>query len=115
MADNPVPLRAKLEELAKTLGCVINPYQEHKIPQMVELGRCACTPDGSRHCPCDFVVDEVLEYGSCLCRVVVTEKYLKKHEAYLRRQEKKSAAAKGPEPAHDGPVQDVPAAPDPAK
>ena len=109
MADNPVPLRAKLEELAKSLGCVINPYQDFKIPQMEASGICACTPDGSRKCPCDHVVDEVLEYGACLCRVVVTEQYLKKHEAYLRRAEKSSAPAEGPQAGHDGPVEDGPA------
>ena len=107
MADNPVPLGAKLEALAKQLGCLVNPYQAHKIPDMEASGICACTPDGSRSCPCDHVVDEVLEYGACLCRVIVTTQYLKKHEAYLRRKAKSSAPEHGPDARHEGPVEDV--------
>lgn len=105
MADNPTPLRTRLDALAKQLGCVVNPHQEHKIPEMEASGKCACTPDGSRSCPCDLVVDEVLEYGACLCRVIVTEQYLKKHEAYLRRKEKSSAPEDGPEAGGNGTVE----------
>lgn len=126
MADKTVPLRQRLEERAAGLGCVINPLQAHKIPLMEASGHCACTPNGSRTCPCDLIGEEIEEYGACLCRVIVTPAY---RDRVMRREQKKdpeyvkrcleenvygakpSSAEQGADAGHDGPVEDVPPPP----
>lgn len=77
-------LRNKLERVADKMGLVISPFHEHKIASMVKSGHCDCDPD--RNCPCKHIKEDVKEWGSCLCRVLVTPERLKKQEAYYNKK-----------------------------
>ena len=77
-------LREKLEKIGKAKGLVLSPYHVHKIDNMVKTGHCDC--DSARKCPCAHINEEVEEYGSCLCRVLVTPATLKKQAAYYRKK-----------------------------
>jgi hypothetical protein len=76
-------LRDDLEAVAKDKGLVLSPHHEHKIEKMEEMGHCAC--DSTRTCPCDHIDEDLKQWGSCLCRVLVTPERLEKQSAYYSK------------------------------
>ena len=75
-------LRAELEVKAKELGLIFNEGMSALVEEAAENDR-RCHCDHDRRCPCDMIMSDVGLYGSCLCRVLVTQEWLDKR---LKRQ-----------------------------
>lgn len=83
-------VRPALEEKAKELDLLINPYMTHKIVWSENHeGRCMCDWM-NRKCPCDNIQKDLTEYdGECLCKVLVTKEKMKKIEEKIKNKKKK--------------------------
>jgi len=88
-------VRPSLEEKAKELGLVINPFMEHKIIwSEAHGGRCMCDWKG-RKCPCDEISKDLVIFNEqCLCKVLVTKEKMKKIEKEQKAKSKKKAKKK---------------------
>jgi ferredoxin-thioredoxin reductase catalytic subunit len=76
-------LREELEAIAEAKGLEISPHHAHKIEKMEEDRVCRC--DRTRSCPCEFIDQDLAEWGSCMCRVLVTPERLEKQSAYYAK------------------------------
>jgi len=84
---NVEELWAELQVRAEELGLVVNEGMVALVEEAAENDR-QCHCDHERRCPCDRIAADVAEYGSCLCRVLVTPEWLEK------RAKRAAAAAK---------------------
>lgn len=79
-----VNIRPAINETTVKYRLVLNPYAEFKLEWMEKHGgQCYCEPDGSRHCPCEFILSDLNRFnGSCLCTLFVTPSKMAKIEKY---------------------------------
>lgn len=87
-------IRADLKKFADENKLVLNPYCDHKIEWMEQHGaQCYCEPDGSRHCPCEHSLNDLIQFnGVCLCRVVMTPERLEALKKYKARPKPENKA-----------------------
>lgn len=90
--ESYIKVRPNLKDIIEKYGLVLNPYAEFKLEWMEKHGgQCYCEPDGTRHCPCPFILSDLHKFnGSCLCTLVVTKERLQKIEKYKSKPVKTS-------------------------
>ena len=73
-------IAANIKEYASKNGLSIHPGQtpDAWAKLVIKNGGCPCVP-GRRHCPCEYVLEDIKELGRCRCGLFCNATYLEEY------------------------------------